>query len=166
LQKVRAPAHSLFARNAYLGTIGTQDRQISGGIDHAPGSAMTQINSFRDLLVWKKAMDLAVRCYGASRRMPKDEHGVLGYQIRKCAVSMPSNIAEGKARQSTAIYMNHLWVAHGSDAELETQLELGARVKVVSEQEAAALISDAQEIGRMIQGLVKSLERSIERPRG
>jgi four helix bundle protein len=122
---------------------------------------MTQINSFRDLLVWQKAMDLAVRCYAVSRQMPKDEQGVLGYQIRKCAVSMPSNIAEGKARQSTAIYMNHLWIAHGSGAELETQLELGARVKVVSEKEATALISDAQEIGRMLKGLVVSLERSV-----
>jgi four helix bundle protein len=124
-------------------------------------SRMTQINSFRDLLVWQKAMDLAVRCYGVSRRMPKDEQGVLGYQIRKCAVSLPSNIAEGKARQSTAIYMNHLWIAHGSGAELETQLELGARVKVVSEKEATALISNAQEIGRMLKGLVTSLERSV-----
>jgi four helix bundle protein len=122
---------------------------------------MTQIKSFRDLLVWQKAMDLAVRCYGVSRRMPKDEQGVLGYQIRKCAVSMPSNIAEGKARQSTAIYVNHLWIAHGSGAELETQLELGARVKVVSEKEAAALISDTQEIGRMLNGLVGSLERTV-----
>jgi four helix bundle protein len=122
---------------------------------------VTQINSFRDLLVWQKAMELAVRCYGVSRRMPKDEQGVLGYQIRKCAVSMPSNIAEGKARQSTAIYMNHLWIAHGSGAELETQLELGARVKVVSEKDATALISDAQEIGRMFKGLVVSLERSV-----
>jgi four helix bundle protein len=59
---------------------------------------MTQINSFRDLLVWQKAMDLAVRCYGVSRRMPRDEQPVLGYQIRKCAVSIPSNIAEGKSR--------------------------------------------------------------------
>jgi four helix bundle protein len=66
-----------------------------------------------------------------------------------------------KARQSTAIYMNHLWVAHGSGAELETQLELGARVKVVSEREAAVLISDTQEIGRMLKGLVTSLERSV-----
>jgi len=69
----------------------------------------------------------------------------------------------GQARQSTALYTNHLWVAHGSGAELETQLELGARVKVVSEQEAAALISDTQEIGRMLQGLVASLERSVAR---
>jgi four helix bundle protein len=146
--------------------VDTESRRIWCGIEGAPESLMTQIKSFRDLLVWQKAMDLAVRCYGVSRRMPKDEQGVLGYQIRKCAVSMPSNIAEGKARQSTAIYMNHLWVAHGSGAELETQLELGARVKVVSEKEASALISDTQEIGRMLQGLVKSLERCVEGPRG
>ena len=106
---------------------------------------MTHINSFRDLVVWQKAMDLAARCYGVSRRMPKDEQGVLGYQIRKCAVSIPSNVAEGKSRKSTAVYIQHLWVAHGSGAELETQLELGARVKVVSEQEAAALIANAQD---------------------
>jgi four helix bundle protein len=75
---------------------------------------MAKINSFRDLLVWQKAMDLAVKCYGVSRRLPKDEQSVLGYQIRKSAVSIPSNIAEGKSRQSTAIYEQHLWIAHGS----------------------------------------------------
>jgi four helix bundle protein len=101
---------------------------------------MTQINSFRDLVVWQKAMDLAVRCYSVSRRLPKDEQGVLGYQIRKCAVSIPSNIAEGKSRKSTAVYMQHLWVAHGSGAELETQLELAVRVKLVSEQDGSALV--------------------------
>ena len=126
---------------------------------------MGKVDSFRDLLVWQKAIDLAVRCYAVSRRMPKDEQNVLGYQIRKCAVSMPSNIAEGKARQSTAIYTNHLWIAHGSGAELESHLELGTRVKAVSERDAASLISDTQEIGRMLQGLVKSLERSVQNAR-
>jgi four helix bundle protein len=161
LQKLRTRARSLFARNAYFSRITTEGGRILCGIEGAPESFMTQINSFRDLLVWQKAMDLAVRCYGVSRRMPREEQGVLGYQIRKSAGSMPSNIAEGKSRQSTAIYMNHLWVAHGSGAELEAQLELGARVKVVSENEATALISDAQEIGRMLKGLVASLERSV-----
>ena len=106
-------------------------------------------------------MDLAVKCYGVSRRLPKDEQPILGYQIRKCAVSMPSNIAEGKARQTTPIYTNHLWIAHGSGAELESHLELGSRVKLVHEREAEILIADAQEIGRMLQGLVASLERSV-----
>jgi len=121
---------------------------------------MAKINSFRELLVWQKAMDLAVKCYGVSRRMPRDEQSVLGFQIRKCAVSMPSNIAEGKARQSTAVYQQHLWVAHGSGAELESQLELGKRVKVVTEADATTLIADAQEVGRMLRGLIGSLEQS------
>jgi len=63
------------------------------------------------------------------------------------AVSIPSNIAEGKSRRSTAVYIQHLWVAHGSGAELETQLEIGVRVKVVPADEGSALVSDAQEIG-------------------
>ena len=75
-------------------------------------------------------------------------------------MSIPSNIAEGKSRQSTPIYTNHLWIAHGSGGELETQLELGSRIKLVNEREAEILIADAQEIGRMLQGLVGSLERS------
>jgi four helix bundle protein len=120
---------------------------------------MTTINSFRDLIVWQKAMNLAQACYVVSGRMPKQEQMVLGYQIRKSAVSIPSNIAEGHERKSTAVYIQHLWIAHGSGAELETQLELGTRANVVGVHDAAALISDAQEIGGMIHGLVKSLER-------
>ena len=125
---------------------------------------MTTITSFRDLLVWQKAMTLAQACYVVSRRMPKQEQMVLGHQIRKSAVSIPSNIAEGQARKATAVYIHHLWVAHGSGAELETQLELGTRVKVVGDEDAAALIADAQEIGRMIHGLVRSLKLSQQNP--
>jgi len=127
------------------------------GARHA---AMPQINSFRDLVVWQKAMDLAVKCYRVSRHLPKDEHAVLGYQIRKSAVSIPSNIAEGKSRQSIPVYQQHLWIAHGSGGELETQLEVGARVRLVSEAEAAALIMDAQEIGKMLRGLISALGRA------
>ena len=83
---------------------------------------------------------------------------VLGYQIRKSSVSMPSNIAEGKSRHSTAHYIQHLWTAHGSGAELETQLELGARVEIIPLDLADVLIRNAQEVGRMLNGLIQSLE--------
>jgi four helix bundle protein len=73
---------------------------------------------------------------------------------------MPSNIAEGFARHSTASYIQHLWTAHASGAELQTQLLVSARIEVVSEAEAAALIADAEEVGRMLHGLVRSLERA------
>lgn len=122
--------------------------------------AMTKIASFRDLLVWQKSLDLAVRCHRVARRFPRDEQLVLGYQTRKSALSVPSNIAEGFARHSTASYVQHLWTAHASGAELQTQLIVGTRIDIVSEAEAAALISDAEEVGRMIHGLVRSLERT------
>ena len=73
---------------------------------------------------------------------------------------MPSNIAEGFARHSTASYIQHLWTAHASGAELQTQLIVGTRIEIVSEAEAAVLIADAEEVGRMIHGLVASLDRA------
>jgi four helix bundle protein len=124
---------------------------------------MQTIKSFRDLLVWQKSMDLAVRCYRAAQRLPRQEQMVLGYQLRKSSVSLPSNIAEGFLRHSTAFYIQHLWTAHGSGGELETQLELGQRLELFTPEAAQILIGDAQEIGKMINGLVSSLERSAPR---
>jgi four helix bundle protein len=121
---------------------------------------MSEIQSFRDLFVWQKSMDLAVRCYRAAQSLPKSEQSVLGYQVRKSSVSIPSNVAEGHSRHSTPHYIQHLWTAHASGAELETQVEVGRRVDLFTEREAEALIRDAQEVGRMINGLVRSLERS------
>ncbi len=120
---------------------------------------MSDVKSFRDLVVWQKSMTLAERCYNLSIRFQRPHQDVLGFQIRKSSVSMPSNIAEGFSRHSTAHYIQHLWTSHASGAELETQLELGQRVKVVTVREAEILIADAQEVGRMLNGLVGSLER-------
>ena len=120
---------------------------------------MPSITSFRQLILWQKSMDLAVQCYQLARRLPRSEQDVLGYQIRKSSVSMPSNVAEGFSRHSTAFYIQHLWTAHASGAELETQLEIGRRIEIVSERDAERLIVDAQEVGRIINGLVRSLER-------
>ena len=121
---------------------------------------MTKINSFRDLLVWQKAMDLAVRTYKTAQRLPKAEQLVLGYQLRKSSLSIPSNIAEGFSRHSRPAYINHLWIAHASGAELETQVELGRLVELIEPRVMEMLIDDSQEIGRMLNGLVNSLELS------
>jgi four helix bundle protein len=122
--------------------------------------AMDNITSFRQLLVWQKSMDLAVRWYAAARKLPKGEQPVLGYQIRKSAVSIPSNIAEGFSRHSTAFYIQHLWTSHASGAELETQVELGRRLDFIGAEEGGILIADTMEVARMINGLVRSLQRS------
>ena len=121
---------------------------------------MSKIESFRDLLVWQKSVDLAVRCHQMTRRFPRDEQPALGYQTRKSSLSIPSNIAEGFARHSTASYIQHLWTAHASGAELQTQLLVGERIDVISETDAAALRADAEEVGRMLYGLVASLGRA------
>ena len=123
-------------------------------------SMNTKINSFRDLLVWQKSMDLCVRTYKLARRLPRDEQMVMGYQLRKSSVSMPSNIAEGFSRHSTPHYIQHLWTSHASGAELETQLEAARRIELVRSEDAEILIADAQEVARMLNGLVNSLERA------
>jgi four helix bundle protein len=124
---------------------------------------MSEINSFRDLHVWQKSMNLAERCYRLSLRFPRQHQDVLGHQVRKSSVSIPSNIADGFGRHYTAVYIQHLWTANGSGCELETQLEIGQRVKVVTAQEAELLIADTQEVGRMLNGLVRSLDRTPHR---
>jgi four helix bundle protein len=121
---------------------------------------MGQIHSFRDLILWQKSMNLAERCYHTSLRFPSRHQPVLGHEIRKSAVSVPSNVAEGFGRHYTGAYINHLWIAHGSDYELQTQLELAHREKLISAEETSALITDADEISRILKGLVKSLERT------
>jgi four helix bundle protein len=117
------------------------------------------INGFRDLFVWQKAMDLAVATYRAAQLLPRAHQNVLGYQLRKSSLSIPSNVAEGRSRHSTPHYIQHLWTAHGSGAELESQLEIAKRTSLMAADAADLLIRDAQEIGRMINGLVQSLER-------
>lgn len=121
---------------------------------------MQNIKSFRQLIVWQKSMDLASRCFEAVRKFPRSEQTALGFQIQRSAISIPSNVAEGFSRHSTPSYVQHLWIAHASGAELETQLELGRRVGLIEERVAETLIADAREVGRMINGLVRSLERA------
>jgi four helix bundle protein len=122
---------------------------------------MSKINSFRDLVVWQKSMMLAERCYLLTKRFPRDDQLALGHEIRKSCVSVPSNIAEGFGRHHTPEYIHHLWYSNGSNNELQTQMEIGNRVKLVTELEAAAILADADEIGRMLHGLIGSLGRGL-----
>ena len=110
-------------------------------------------------------MKLAVRAYRTAKAFPREDRMVLGFQIRKSSVSMPSNIAEGFSRHSQPHYIQHLWTAHGSGAELETQVELGNRLGLIRLDHANELIEDAQEIARMINGLVGSLKKQSGRRR-
>ena len=120
------------------------------------------IESFRDLVVWHKALALAEHVYFASEKLPKSEAFGLTAQMRRAVVSIPSNIAEGKAISGRA-YLKHLRIALGSEAELQTQIELAVRLRMLSQTDAANLLNEASEVGRMLSGLLNSLSRS-ERP--
>ena len=117
------------------------------------------IESFRDLTVWQKAMTLAEHIYSATETLPKTEVFGLTSQVRRAAVSIPSNIAEGKAISGRG-YLKHLRIALGSEAELQTQIELALRLKMLTPSEAKNLLSETSEVGRMLLSLLRSLLRT------
>jgi four helix bundle protein len=119
----------------------------------------TTIRSYRDLEVWQEAMRLAEICYDATSQFPSRETYGLASQIRRAAVSVASNIAEGHSRRTLQAYLNHLSIALGSQSELETQIELSRRQKLLSEESAGAILGKAEQVGRMLHALMKSLER-------
>ena len=117
------------------------------------------IQSFRDLAVWHRALTLAEHVYATTEKMPRSEAFGLKVQLRRAAVSIPSNVAEGKAVSGRA-YLRHLRIALGSEAELQTQIELAARLNLLSESDAKSLLSETSEVGRMLVSLLKSLIRT------
>ena len=118
---------------------------------------MAKITSFRDLVAWQKSMDLADMIYDLTDGFPAREHFGLAYQLRKAAVSIPSNIAEG-SRRRTAGYIHHLFMALDSHAELDTQCELSARRRFISGADTKPLEDLVAEVGRVTHGLLRSLD--------
>ena len=118
---------------------------------------MGEIKQFRDLTVWQRSMDLAMAVYRATKEFPADERFGITSQMRRAAVSIPSNIAEGHARHSTGEYVHALGIARGSLAELETQAELAHGLGMLSSDQQRELMAKFLEIGRMLNGLVGSL---------
>jgi four helix bundle protein len=117
-----------------------------------------EIKSFRDLVVWQKSMDLVERVYEVTESLPRSEQFGLSIQLRRAAVSIPSNIAEGHARK-TGYYLNHLNMAIGSQAELQTQLELAHRLHFVDRDRVAPVMEAGSQVAKMLHRLVASLER-------
>lgn len=116
--------------------------------------------AYSDLLVWQKAMDLVVEVYRLCQTFPSTERYGLISQMQRAAVSIPSNIAEGQARKSSGAFLNHLSIAAGSLAELETQLILSLRLGLGTEQACSPILSQTNEIGRMLTCLKSSLATS------
>jgi four helix bundle protein len=115
--------------------------------------------NFKDLVAWQRAMDLVEAVYEITRQFPKDELYGLTSQIRRAAVSIPSNIAEGEGRGSPNEFVRFLSIAYGSLREVETQLLIATRLKYLEEAAAAKAQSLCDETGRILNGLMNSLRK-------
>jgi four helix bundle protein len=119
-------------------------------------------NSYRDLRVWQQAMDLAMLVYRLTESFPKHElYGLTG-QIRRAAISIPSNIAEGKGRRTDLDFSSFLFRARGSLLELETQTLLARRLEYLKESDAVAVLKSTAGVGSAFAGLINSLRESAE----
>src|SRR2546423_14254372 len=118
-----------------------------------------KVKNYQELIAWQRAMDLAEEVYTASRDFPREEIYALTNQIRRAAVSIPSNIAEGQGRRTTADFLRHLSIAYGSLREVETQILIAARLKYLTPAQVDSVMSSAGEVGRLLNGLMNSLSR-------
>ena len=118
------------------------------------------VRTHRDLIAWQEAMNLVELVYAQTDQFPKTETYGLSAQMRRAAISVPSNIAEGSTRNSTREYYQFLGIATASLAELETQLELAARLKFLPKDNG--IILQARRVGRLVNALRNSFERRLE----
>ena len=115
------------------------------------------VKSYRELIVWQKAMDFAEAIYQKTADFPEDERYGLTQQLRRAGVSVPSNIAEGQGRRTTADFLKFLWIANGSTCESETQILLSERLGYIGSDNVQSLLNLSAEIGRLNSGLRRSL---------
>jgi four helix bundle protein len=116
---------------------------------------------YRELIAWQKAMDLVVLIYKTTAGFPKEELFGLTIQIRRAAVSVPSNIAEGQGRNTTRDFIHFLGMAKGSLQELQTQLIVAHRLNYLSDVTKSELLDLSCEVARLIHGLMNSLKEKI-----
>ncbi|MCL1463294.1 four helix bundle protein [Argonema galeatum] len=122
------------------------------------------ISSYRDLKVWQVGMEVADQIYQLTDSFPKQEIYGLSSQMQRAAVSIPSNIAEGHARNYTKEFLHHISIALGSLAELETQLIIAARRPYIQNKaDIETLFHKMEELGKMLRGLQNSLENKLKR---
>lgn len=121
---------------------------------------MAKIRTYRDLLVWQKAMKLVTWIYKETKNFPAEELYGLTSQLRRCAISLPSNIAEGYGRRSTQDYIRFLRIASGSLYELQTQVEIALNLTYLNHEQFERLYETTREIERMLSSLIHKVEKS------
>jgi four helix bundle protein len=119
------------------------------------------LTNYKELKVWQRAYSLCLEIYKITKIFPKDEQYNLTSQIRRAAVSIPSNIAEGYGRKTTPDYIRSLYIAYGSICELETQIMLAGDLEYISGEIMTKLQEDIREVERMLKALIRSLESKL-----
>lgn len=119
------------------------------------------LQSYRELIAWQKSMELVKAIYAATSEFPREEIFGLSSQLKRASVSVPSNIAEGQGRYSTKEFIKHLSIAYGSLMEVETQVMIAQSLNFVSIDKMNSLLEKAAEVGRLINGLTRSLREKL-----
>jgi four helix bundle protein len=119
------------------------------------------IRDYRDLIVWQEAMEIAELVYSVTRSFPREEAFGLVSQMRRAAVSIPSNIAEGFGRAQRRSFVQFLRIAQGSLKELETQAQLSARIGLLDSESLTGLLDRTERLGKRLVQFVRSLERRV-----
>lgn len=119
------------------------------------------MESYKNLTVWKKSVDLVTHIYTLTKLFPKEELYGLTSQMRRTAVSIPSNIAEGRSKRSTKEYVRFINIASGSAAELETQLIIAENLGFTDKEKITSVMNELAEVGKMLHGLIASLEKKL-----
>jgi four helix bundle protein len=122
---------------------------------------MSNVGSYKDLIVWQKAMTLTKELYSISSSFPESEKFGLTQQLKRCAISIPSNIAEGWGRNSNGYFVQFLNVSKGSLCEAETQLHLAIELNFIEEDVCANAFDLSIEISKMIKALINNIEKSL-----
>lgn len=118
---------------------------------------MSEVNSYRDLIVWKQAIDLATDIYTVTKSWPKEELYSLTQQTRRAAVSVPANIAEGYGRETRGSYVQFLRISQGSLKELETHLIISRRVNIANADQVEKLLEQCESVGKLLRLLIRKL---------
>lgn len=121
------------------------------------------MNYYKNLEVWKESIQLVTEVYIVAKKFPKEELYSLASQIKRCSVSIPSNIAEGAGRNGKKEFLNFLSIASGSCCELETQLQIALNLGFIKESELGLISNRIDKINRMIINLAKRLKESLSK---
>jgi four helix bundle protein len=119
------------------------------------------MKTFRDLLIWQKAMALVTHTYTVTANFPKDEQFGLTSQIRRCSISIPSNVAEGFGRGTNKDYYRFLTISIGSLFEFQTQIEIAHNLKYISQTEFNTIFENSRELERMLSSFMNKVKETL-----